>query len=46
MKKETMEIPKEKTLSPEGKPNKKRLLGIELMRGIAAYAVVLAHSGD
>lgn len=46
MKKATIKIPKEKTLSPEGKPKKKRLLGIELMRGLAAFAVVFAHSGD
>lgn len=30
----------------EAKSRSKRLLGIELMRGVAAFAVVLSHSGD
>ncbi|MEO1296891.1 MAG: acyltransferase [Cyanobacteria bacterium J06636_16] len=31
---------------PKVKKKKQRLLGVELIRGIAAFAVVLSHSGD
>ncbi|MGF1523914.1 MAG: acyltransferase family protein [Leptolyngbyaceae cyanobacterium] len=33
-------------LKPKFKKKKQRLLGVELMRGVAAFAVVLSHSGD